>query len=203
MSDSQATKPNPIKRLRQVVTLGALGLALVHLVFPKLSIDAITLALLAIALIPWLAPMFKSLELPGGWKVEFQELREVEARAQAAGLLAPQEETPKPEYTFQVVAKEDSNLALAGLRIEIEKRLVRLAESRDVPVRSRGLGSLLRDLTQAQVLSGDERSILLDLTGLLNSAVHGAHVEPEAAGWALETGPRVLKALDDLSNNRD
>lgn len=191
-----------IRHLRQVVTLGALGLALTHLLFPKVAIDAITLALLAIALVPWLAPLFKSLELPGGWKVEFQDFQKVEVRAEAAGLLAPREETPTPAYTFQRIADQDPNLALAGLRIEIERRLVQLAQSRDIPVRSRGLGSLLRDLTRAQVLSDSESSVLADLAGLLNPAVHGALVEPQAAKWALETGPRVLKALDDLAKPR-
>ena len=47
--------------------------------------DAITLALLAIAIVPWLAPIFKSLEFPGGLKVEFQELQKAAQRALQRG----------------------------------------------------------------------------------------------------------------------
>ena len=41
------------------------------------------------------------------------------------------------------MAKEDPNLALAGLRIEIEK-LLKLAERRNIEVRSRGIDPLFR-----------------------------------------------------------
>lgn len=99
------------------------------MLWPNINIDAITLSLLAVAAIPWLVPLFKSGELPGGLKLEFQDLQTAERRAVEAGLL---DEGPAPSpshgYSFQVVADEDANLALAGLRIEIEVRLARLAE---------------------------------------------------------------------------
>jgi hypothetical protein len=189
-----------VKRLRQVVTLVALALALGHLLWPSLAIDAITVMLVATAVVPWLAPLFKSLELPGGWKVEFQEqLRETVERAEQVGLLAPPAAplAPQIEYSFLRLADEDPNLALAGLRIEIEKRLVALAEKHGIEVRGRGVGQLLRLLSDRSILGHQERSILSDLTGLLNSAVHGATVDRKTAEWAMEIGPRLLHALDD------
>lgn len=193
-------KDHALRSLRQVVTLGALGLALIHLVWPTLAIDAVTLALLVIALLPWLAPIFKSLEFPGGWKVQFQDLQNAAERADKAGLLAAQPAPPPAEFTFQQLAESDPNLALAGLRIEIEKRLNTLAEKHGIEPRGRGLGQLLRLLTQKQALTPEASSTLADMTGLLNSAVHGASVDPRASNWAISVGPRVLKALDDLAN---
>lgn len=187
------------KTLQQLVTLVALVFAALHLIWPKLSIDAITLILLVMAAIPWVAPIFKSLEFPGGMKVEFQQLQNAAARAEDAGLLSPPpEDIPPVEYTFERIAAEDPNLALAGLRIEIEKRLVALAEKNGVEVRSRGLSQLLRVLGERKILGQEERSVLADLTGLLNSAVHGASVDRRTADWAIEVGPRLLRALDEL-----
>jgi len=195
-------EPNPasqLRRFRQFVTLGALTLALAHLLWPEIAIDAITLVLVVIAIVPWLAPIFKSLEFPGGWKVEFQELQAAAQRAEQAGLLAPPRETSTGvDYTFQRVAEQDPNLALAGLRIEIEKRLVTLAEKHGIDVRGRGIGQLLRVLSERQILGHQERSVLADLTGLMNSAVHGATVDRKTSDWAIEIGPRLLRALDDL-----
>src|SRR2546425_12436769 len=114
-----ARRDDPLRRLRLVITLGALMLALVHIMLPTLSIEAITLTLLLIALLPWLAPIFKSIELPGGLKIQFHDLQQAAIRAEQAGLLAPKKEAPEPEFTFQQVAQEDRNLALAGLRLEI------------------------------------------------------------------------------------
>ncbi|HET6465725.1 MAG TPA: hypothetical protein VFH55_08975 [Nitrospiria bacterium] len=199
MSNDQKNKTtNQTRRLRWIVTLSALVFAGIHLIWPLMAIDVVTLTLLVIALVPWLAPVFKSLEFPGGWKVEFQELQKVAVRAEQAGLLAAKDAAPQPEYTFQRVAEHDPNLALAGLRIEIEKRLVALAETHGVGVQGRGLGQLLRILAQRQILTDGERSVLSDLTELLNSAVHGATVDDRAAEWAMDVGPLILKALDDL-----
>lgn len=189
----------PLMRLRKFVSLGALALALVHIIWPALAIDAITLALIVIAVLPWLAPLVKSLELPGGWKVEFQELQKAASRAESAGLLAAKPSPEESAFSFQSIANRDPVLALAGLRIEIEKRLGRLAESQGLNEGRRplGVGQLLRLLTQAEVLTNEERAILADMVNMLNSAVHGADVDPRAAAWAIEIGPRLLTSLDE------
>jgi hypothetical protein len=64
------------RTLQYGITIAAIVIALIHLIFPNIKIDAITITLLFIALIPWLSPLFKSLEFPGGWKIEFQEMKE-------------------------------------------------------------------------------------------------------------------------------
>ena len=194
------TTPEPIalKRLRQLVSLGALLLALAHIVWPQLAIDAVALALIIIAILPWLAPLVKSLELPGGWKVEFQELQKAASRAESAGLLAAESSQKETAFSFQSIASRDPNLALAGLRIELEKRLSLLAEIHGLNSRrSMGVGQSLRALAQAEVLTGEERSILADMVNMLNSAVHGAEVDSRAAAWAIDVGPRLLTSLDE------
>lgn len=190
------------RRVRRTVTLVALVLALAHLLFPSLAIDAITLGLLAVAIIPWLAPLVKSLELPGGWKVELQEMYQISSRAQDAGLISAESDSPSPEHSFQLVADRDPNLALAGLRIEIERRLLRLAEQHQIPLRSRGIGSILRELDKRGVLTSEQRSVLADMVGLLNAAVHGADVDRGASEWAMEIGPGLLQSLDKLTEPR-
>lgn len=56
--------------VRFAISLTALVGIAAHLLWPNLGIDAITLGLLVLATAPWLGSVFKSLELPGGWKVE-------------------------------------------------------------------------------------------------------------------------------------
>jgi hypothetical protein len=78
--------PGLTQRLGIAISAGALVIAAVHLIWPDLEIDAVTLVLLAIAAVPWLAPIFKSIELPGGWKFEYQQIqqqvKEVERRVE-------------------------------------------------------------------------------------------------------------------------
>jgi hypothetical protein len=193
-------------RIRQVVTLGALLLALVHIVFPQVAIDGVALVLIVIAVVPWLAPLFRSLELPGGWKVEFQDLQKVAAKADDAGLLARLPSEPHaaraaadahPEYAFQSVADRDPNLALAGLRIELEKRLVELCRRHGIGTRMQGMGRLLAELAKIGVLNSDEEAVLADLVQMLNAAVHGAEVDPRATEWAMDVGPQLIEAFEE------
>jgi len=178
-------------------TFLALGLAILHLLSPNLRIDGTVIALFALALVPWIAPLMKSIELPGGVRIELRELEEAQAKAEQAGLLEPPAEEGPARFAFEMIAEEDPNLALAGLRIEIERRLVILAESAGLPTERRSVGQLLRVLRQDQQLAPRESSVLSDMVSLLNSAVHGARVDEGAATWALDIGPRLLAGLDD------
>lgn len=186
------------RSLQYGITFCALLIALAHIIWPALTIDAITVTLIFISIIPWLAPLFKSLELPGGWKIEFQDLERARSKADKAGLLpeSPKFESEK-QYSFQLVAQEDPKLALAGLRIEIEKRLTEIAESNQLNVERAGIGRLLRVLGEKQLLSQEQRSVLADMVGLLNAAVHGGNIDSRASEWALDVGPRLVGALEE------
>jgi hypothetical protein len=96
------------------------------------------------------------------------------------------------------VLTSDPNLALAGLRIEIERRLRWIAEAAGVESRSSSAGSLTRALQAAGVLPPDVASALYDLIGVGNQAVHAFDVSPGAAEWARTEGPRLLALLDAL-----
>jgi hypothetical protein len=61
--------------LRLTITVAALLIAVCHLLWPRLALDTITLALVLIAVLPWLALLFKSLEIPGWLKVEFLDVK--------------------------------------------------------------------------------------------------------------------------------
>ena len=186
------------RKTQTAISCGSLLLAGLHLLWPGISLDAVTLTLLGGAAVPWLLPLFKSLELPGGWKIEFQELQATEQRADKAGLLdeEPADSGRAQEYSFQVVANQDANLALAGLRIEIERRLNSLADGAGIKRRKMGMSGLLRSLSDREVLSHEERSVLRDMIGLLNSAAHGASADQQHAQWVLDVGPRLLATLD-------
>lgn len=186
-------------RLRWAVSILAVLAACVHVTLPAVKIDAATVALLIIAVLPWLAPLVKAVELPGGVRIELQELQDAASRADSAGLLVEPARVEDPQqFSFEAIASRDPNLALAGLRIEIERRLDALAQANHLASdRPLGVGQLLRELANAEVLSQDERSVLSDMVSLLNEAVHGADVDSRGAEWALDVGPRLLASLDE------
>ena len=78
----------PKKRIKIIISIGAAIIALAHMVFPRVIIDIITVVLIALAIVPWLETLFKSVELPGGVKLEFQELEKIEKEAKKVGLIS-------------------------------------------------------------------------------------------------------------------
>ncbi|MDE2826824.1 MAG: hypothetical protein OXL40_05870 [Bacteroidota bacterium] len=153
--------------------------------------------------IPWLLPLFKSIELPGGLRLEIRDLQAAGRYAAETGQLA---EAPSPtviqEYSLPIVADVDPNLTLAGLRIEIERRLARLAESAGIGSTKAGIHRLLRSLENRGILTPQQRRVLADMVGRLNSAVHGVSVDPQSAEWVLEDGSKILATLDKRIENQ-
>jgi len=70
-----------VKRVQYAISIIAIIVAITHVIWPSISIDSATLFLLAVAIVPWLITIFKSLELPGGWKIEFREYENLDAYA--------------------------------------------------------------------------------------------------------------------------
>lgn len=105
---------NMEKALRLLVTIAALLAAFVHIKYPELNIDAVTLGLLVVAIIPWLSPIIKSIELPGIGKIELQEIKHQAEEARGAALSASQK----------------ADLALAGTSV------IEVAQAKDADVSS-------------------------------------------------------------------
>lgn len=180
-------------------TLIALILTIVHMYYPSIKVDSITLGLLVVAVLPWLAPIFKTVELPGGMKFELQDFKEIEEKANKAGMIEKDVRDIKTsEYTYQLVAKDDPKLALAGLRIELEEKLRKIAYKNNLDMNHKGLGQILRVLSAHSLITSDESAVLSDMVGLLNAAVHSEEEKYDFrnVSWVLDVGTQVLNSLN-------
>ena len=178
-----------------VITSFAALFIVVHMLKPSLTIDGITIALFLIAILPWIINLIKSLELPGGVKVEIseKELSVTEKKIENAGLIS--KTTQKVKNKILLPIYDDPVITLAALRIEIEKRLKTLLRNNDVPMQV-GLKSTIFTLYNNKLLEPDEQSALLDLITVLNSAVHAEDVSENTVNWAIKIGPGILMSLD-------
>ncbi len=170
----------------------------VRLVWPTVTIDGITIGLFVVALIPWLTSIVESLKLPGGWEIKLRDVSEAGQRITDAIPSAAENETP----SLLAVADQDPNLALVGLRIEIEKRLRMLAESANISS-NQPLSRLLFELQKRGVLNPSAFSGLQEIVMAGNQAAHGARVEPGLSDWAFSKGNVVLSALDSVLQDRN
>jgi len=197
-------------RIRWSISVVCVLLFAGHLVWPKLSLDLTSTILLVIGVIPWLAPVIKSIELPGGFKIEVQDLKAatekivgsddepIKARAANIQTIASDSERTASFATLRQLAQEDPNLTLVGFRIELERRLNALAAKHDLVTHHKSAGQLLRVLQAKNLIPSKMASGFADLLALGNQAAHGAEVSANAARWVLDTAPEVLSELDRL-----
>ena len=66
--------------LRLLITTGAVALLIAQFVMPQLKLDAASLGLVALAVLPWLSSILESAKLPGGWEVKFRAVETEQAR---------------------------------------------------------------------------------------------------------------------------
>src|SRR5215469_5628533 len=59
---------------RWLIPFVAFGFIIVHMIWPRLVIDAITLGLLVIMILPWLPTLIESAVFPGGWELTFRKI---------------------------------------------------------------------------------------------------------------------------------
>ena len=143
----------------------------------------------------------KSLEINGVGKIELvdaKQKKEIEQKAKDAGIVASKSKDTQ-QYAFYNLRDDDPKLSLAGLRIEIESVLRKIAEKNGLDVSRSGLGRITDILSQHQLISGNERAIIFDMTGSLNKAVHSQldEFQSESIDWVFDLGLDILKSLNE------
>ncbi len=115
--------------LRWLITIVAILVIIIRILFPDLSIDAVFLGLIILALAPWLSPIFKSIEITGIGKIELQELKsqveQLQGAVQSANLkadLATENVVPKDDARGDSLPKQRLS-ELAKNYVEIRKNL--------------------------------------------------------------------------------
>lgn len=191
--------------LKVLLSLIAISAIIGRILWPEIKIDSITLGLIILALLPWFSEIIESAKLPGGWEIKFRDMQKAAEKVVESAKtgseekkLAPTDTTVEPAFLH--IAERDPNLALAGLRIEIEKRLRLLAQNYEIP-ENRSLTLLLRELQKKEILTSSALAGLQELIYAGNQAAHGAKIEDGVADWAISYGPVILRTLDKIIDN--
>lgn len=203
--------PDLGKQSRVGLAAASGGLVIVHGFWPGFFlVDAYTLGLLGVLLLLALRPLLKSANVAGVAGVEFRE--ELEAAEESAHQVeakieqqtdetpdtAPRLEEvhalfPVPGYLRELV-RRDPNVALAGLRIELERALrlayeVIVGREGEREGRRRGAVPLTRivtELARRGHLDDDQAGLAISIIRLGNRAAHGELVSPDEAELVFE-----------------
>lgn len=176
-------------------------LAILHSFFPQITIDAISITLIVLAFLPWLPSLIKEISLPGGTKITFRDLKKPSENIIEEGKaddIEPKldEKDFKRHEQLEYSTKKDPNLVLVIIRIEIEKRIHKLAQLHLKPEKRLPLRRTVNELVNKRVLSSSISGSLLELIHFGNQAAHGEEVSEDVIEWAIDYAPKILSILD-------
>lgn len=210
---------SPQRAVGQVSRLLAvllIALLIVHLAFPSLAIDPTFLGLLVLLILVLMLPYSKAIHFPGGGGIEFVlhdaeravKVAEAQPRKEPRRIVTSGEIRPTGDLTLRTIRAEenriwqeyvtrDPNVALAGLRIEIERLLRTLSHlvgGVEIP-RLSSIRQVLDLLRNKEVLTPAEAEAVDQVVQVCNRAVHAEVVTIETAQATADLGERVLALL--------
>ena len=209
-----------MKIIQWLVFITGLILIIVHGFWPNsFAVDGFTVSILFILLIPSIAQYLRRAKIPGA-EFEFKdEIRKTEEIVQRSVEQAEKERTKGkrkflPFETFKLsAAKElldsDPVLALASLRIEIERKLRSISELLHLQTgKGTSPSKLIQVLKQKKILSSEQIEALQRIISMCNKAIHGSSISIEEAKEIIHLSEKLNKTFNigysiDVSPNTD
>ncbi|WP_417600935.1 hypothetical protein [Pararhodobacter oceanensis] len=156
------------------------------------ALSPIAAGALAVAIVPWVVGIVEKITAPGGLEIVFSK---VEQKLDSSNVTPDEEDL----NAFKYFESNDPNLAIALLRVQVERRLRQIAEDVGLGPTVRGrplsLRSLAQELSKQGAISEEAMNLLMDLIPAMNEAVHGIALQSTASEFALSYGPKILSTL--------
>jgi len=184
--------------IQLIVTGGALAVAAAHLMRPTAKIDGVLLALLAVAVVPWLGPFVESVE-GAGWKLTYRRLqRELENTREELQVTKGKVESATHRADF--MESQGVPDLVTGTPVEEMGQLVSeynriRREMKSGPPRTRKMTDVVRHLT---LLAGDLDDV--DWPRYLDSQDGGERIAAYAYYYA-RPDPRAARELTRVLTN--
>ncbi len=183
------------------------------------TVDVFTVVILFILFIPFVAQYLRKAKFLGA-EFEFKdEIRETEKLVQLSVEQAVKSETAGekkilPFETFKLSAVRellgsDPVLALAALRIEIERKLKLLVHFLDLPIRNEwSISKLIEAVRKRELLSYEQVTALQKIVSMCNKAIHGSLISKTEAREIIDLAEELNRTFSigysiDFSPNLD
>ena len=209
-----------MKIIQWIVVIIGILLIVVHGFWSDVfRVDGITILLLFILSIPFVAQYLRKAKFPGA-EFEFKEvIRETQKLVQLSVEQAEKAESAGeakilPFETFKLSAvrellDSDSVLALAALRIEIERKLRSAAKFLDLSMGDKlSVSKLIENVSRKKLLSFEQIKALRKIVNMCNKAIHGSLITREEAREIIDLAEELNRTFStgysiDFSPNSD
>jgi hypothetical protein len=108
------------------------------------------------------------------------------------------------DFTAETLIIQDPVLALAKLRIDLERELRRIAFESDLDIEARRMtiGTILNVFAERRVLDQNVISAIRDVLPACNLAIHGGDVTLRLANSVINIGERLIRILRSVRYSR-
>lgn len=182
-------------------------LIFLHGFFPnQFIINNFTILIYFISAIPFIAQFLKEVNILGATFKFQEEIRKIEKLINVSGTVKVRTVTNASLAVVKSKAFDNSRklldsdpvLALAALRIEIEKSLKVIAKKLDMPIKEkRSITEIIVNLNRKEIFSHEQVLVLRKIIQMCNKAIHGAVISKNEAKEIILLTEKFYRALEN------
>jgi hypothetical protein len=182
-------------------------LIFLHGFFPnQFIINNFTILIYFISAIPFIAQFLKEVNILGATFKFQEEIRKIEKLINVSGTVKVRTVTNASLAVVKSKAFDNSRklldsdpvLALAALRIEIEKSLKVIAKKLDIPIKEkRSITEIIVNLNRKEIFSHEQVLVLRKIIQMCNKAIHGAVISKSEAKEIILLTEKFYRALEN------
>jgi hypothetical protein len=167
----------------------------------NINIDSTSIFLLTIILIsPFIASVRKIKYGDFEAEIDPKEVQKIKSDADKHSKIKEDEEDSRPAIyaatdSIRKLAASDPVIALAKLRIELEKLLSRLARINGIDLKKHSLGIIINTLSNREILQINTGKSLADVVSICNRAIHGESISTDSANTIISLGIDLLDKI--------
>lgn len=133
-------------------------------------------------------------------EIDIEEIRKIKSEAEKTLSETQEDREDVPEIyatsdAIRSLAETDPVIALAKIRIELEKVLGQLSRFSSIKATGVSLGALINKLANQEVLRPDVGKSLREVIAVCNRAIHGEAISTEGAKTIIDVGVELLEEL--------
>jgi hypothetical protein len=196
-----------MKIISYLLVLVGITIIFLHGFFPsQFIIDNYTVFIFLIIFIPCIAPFMKEVNFLGAKFIFKEEIRKTGKLINVSGTAKIRTHVnaslaivkSKDLDNVRKLLDSDPVLALAALRIEIEKSLKSIAEKLDFPIREkRSITEIIVNLKRKEIFSHEQVLILRKIIKMCDKAVHGAVISKSEAKEIIFLTEKFYRTLEN------
>ncbi len=167
----------------------------------SINVDSTSILLLIVMLISPFILAIKKIKY-GDFEAEIdsQEVQKIKDNVEKNIDTRRDDDEVRPEIymatdAIRALAKSDPAIALAKVRIELEKVLTRLARMTLIEIEKLSLGTIVQKLSSHEIITVQAGKSLREVISICNRAIHGEFISEDDAKTIVELGIELLENL--------